>query len=74
MCVCVCAHTTAVYSPLCCAAGARESAINRAEGLRQSKILTSEAEKIQQINRAQGEVLHYLGDVGVGWEGGVGGG
>ena len=35
--------------------GAREAAINRAEGLRQSKILTSEAEKIQQINIAQGD-------------------
>ena len=48
-CVCVC---------VCVSTGARESAINRAEGLRQSKILTSEADKIQQINRAQGEGVH----------------
>ena len=36
--------------------GARESAINKAEGVRQSKILTSEADKIQQINQAQGQL------------------
>ena len=34
--------------------GARESAINRAEGLRQSKILASEAMRIEQINKAKG--------------------
>lgn len=34
--------------------GARESAINRAEGLRQSKILASEAMRIEQVNKAKG--------------------
>lgn len=33
----------------------RESAINRAQGLRQSKILASEAVQIEQINKAKGE-------------------
>ena len=33
----------------------RESAINRAQGLRQSKILASEAMQIEQINKAKGE-------------------
>ena len=37
--------------------GARESAINRAEGLRQSKILASEAVRIEQINKAKGQYL-----------------
>ena len=35
--------------------GARESAINRAEGLRQSKILASEAVRIEQLNKAKGQ-------------------
>lgn len=34
--------------------GVRESAINRAEGLKQSTILSSEAVRIEQINRAKG--------------------
>ena len=38
-----------------CPPGIRESAINRAEGLRQSKILASEAVRIEQVNQAQGE-------------------
>ena len=36
--------------------GVRESAINRAEGLRQSTILASEALRIEQINKAKGLV------------------
>ena len=48
MCVCVCAC-------VCVCVGARESAINRAEGLRQSKILASEAMRIEQVNMAKGE-------------------
>ncbi len=36
--------------------GVRESAINRAEGLRQSKILASEAMQIEQVNKARGEL------------------
>ena len=39
-------------------AGARESAINRAQGLRASKILASEAVKIEQINKAKGNFLY----------------
>ena len=35
--------------------GVRESAINRAEGLRQSKILASEAMRIEQVNKAKGK-------------------
>lgn len=35
--------------------GVRESAINRAEGLRQSKILASEAMQIEQVNKARGK-------------------
>ena len=35
--------------------GDRESAINRAEGLRQSTILASEAVRIEQINKAKGQ-------------------
>ncbi len=42
--------------------GIRDSAINRAEGLRQSKILASEAFRIQQINEAKGS-LHYYSQV-----------
>lgn len=34
--------------------GVRESAINRAEGIRQSKILASEAMRIEQVNIAKG--------------------
>ena len=37
--------------------GVRESAINRAEGLRQSKILASEAMRIEQVNKAKGDLL-----------------
>ena len=37
--------------------GARESAINRAEGLRQSKILASEAVRIEQLNKAKGQFI-----------------
>jgi len=43
-------HTPLVLDP-----GVRESAINRAQGLRQSKILASEALQIEQINKAKGE-------------------
>ena len=39
-------------SPL---SGVRESAINRAQGLRQSKILASEAVQIEQVNKAKGK-------------------
>ena len=35
--------------------GVRESAINRAQGLRQSKILASEAVQIEQVNKAKGK-------------------
>ena len=42
--------------------GARESAINRAEGLRQSKILASEAVRIEQLNKAKGNLLQLLGN------------
>ena len=41
-------------------AGAKQSAINRAEGLRQSKILASEAVRIEQINKAKGEAAAIL--------------
>ena len=34
--------------------------MNRAEGLRQSKILTSEAVRIEQINQAKGEAAAIL--------------
>ena len=34
--------------------GVRESAINRAMGIRQSKILASEAMRIEQVNKAKG--------------------
>ena len=40
--------------------GIRESVINRAEGLRQSKILASEAVRIEQINQAKGEASAIL--------------
>ena len=44
---------------LCCwinnLLGVREAAINRAEGLRQSKILASEAMRIEQVNKAKGK-------------------
>ena len=46
---------------VCCdMAGIRESAVNRAEGLRQSKILASEAVRIEQINQAKGEASAIL--------------
>ena len=68
--VCMCVHVCVHVRMHFCGVGARESAINRAEGLRQSKILTSEAEKIQQINRAQGEVVQLPQGCGGGGGGG----
>ena len=35
--------------------GLREASINKAEGEKRSKILVSEANQLEQINRAQGE-------------------
>ena len=49
---------TFMYGCVCVCVGARESAINRAEGLRQSKILASEAMRIEQVNMAKGECTH----------------
>jgi regulator of protease activity HflC (stomatin/prohibitin superfamily) len=40
--------------------GIRESAVNRAQGLRQSKILASEAVRIEQVNQAKGEASAIL--------------
>lgn len=40
--------------------GIRYSAVNRAEGLRQSKILASEAVRIEQVNQAKGEASAIL--------------
>ena len=48
--------TVCIYVTL----GMRESAVNRAEGLRQSKILTSEAVRIEQVNQAKGEASAIL--------------
>lgn len=40
--------------------GVRESAINRAEGIRQSKILASEAMRIEEVNKAKGQLnVHW---------------
>lgn len=49
---------TNIYTCACIYPGARESAINRAEGLRQSKILASEAVRVEQINKAKGQLSH----------------
>ena len=49
-----------VCTRVCTCAGIRESAVNRAQGLRQSKILTSEAVRIEQINQAKGEASAIL--------------
>lgn len=49
---------TSVLSGVC--VGIRESAVNRAEGLRQSKILASEAVRIEQVNQAKGEASAIL--------------
>ena len=40
--------------------GIRESTVNRAQGLRQSKILASEAVRIEQVNQAKGEASAIL--------------
>ena len=47
-----------IHTCTCVYPGARESAINRAEGLRQSKILASEAVRVEQINKAKGQLSH----------------
>ena len=44
----------------CVCVGIRESTVNRAEGLRQSKILASEAVRIEQVNQAKGEASAIL--------------
>ena len=38
----------------------RQASINKAEGEKQSKILVSEANKLEQINKAQGEAEALL--------------
>ncbi len=40
--------------------GHKQSAINKAEGLRQSTILASEAVRIEQVNQAKGEAVAIL--------------